>query len=300
MKGQKVDLFPKETRIGFLGLGQMGGRMVSNLLKAHFKVMAFDPLEDRLAACAAAGAISASDASEAVRAGKIVMTSLRSSQMFVRVAEETLLPRAEEGQIFLDMGTTEAPETRRLAELFEAKGATLMDCPVSGPPGPTMHCFVGGREEIFPQIKPVLDATADPERVVYCGPSGTGQVTKAVNQLGMGLVAAAFVEAAGFGILADVRPEAIIQGVGGDEPWRRQIADTTRAIQEGRGNDILVKFPELPYFLREAREKGFSLPLTEALFQFLDLGPRDWKDNMGRPRVAFWQMLTDSKPGGRG
>ena len=59
---------------------------------------------------------------------------------------------------------------------------------------------------------------------------------------------------------------------------------------------VLIKFPELPYFLREARERAFAMPMTEALLAFCQAGPRDWADNMGRPRVAFWHQLMNAAP----
>jgi 3-hydroxyisobutyrate dehydrogenase len=274
----------------------MGGRMVPHLVAAGYEVVAFDPKDDRLEAATAAGAVAAEDARDAVRRGEVVMASLRSSAMFGEVAESDMLPHAVAGQVVLDMGTTEAAETRRLALAFAERGTTLLDSPVSGAPGPHMHVFVGGDREAYARCRPILEATADPERIVYCGPSGTGQAVKAVNQLGMGLVSAAYLEAVAFGIRAGADPKAISQGVGGPEPWRQCIEDVARAAADGRADEILVKFPELPYFLREAEAQGFEAPLTRALFQFLDPCPRDWVDNMGRPRVALWSQLMAAVP----
>ncbi len=285
--------------LGFLGLGQMGGRMVRNLLAAEYEVIGFDPNEERLAVAVAAGAVAAADAGDAVRRGDVVLASLRSSAMFVSVCESDMLPNTRDGQVFLDMGTTEAPETRRLAAEFARKGALLLDTPVSGAPGPGMRVFMGGDRDACERCRPILAATADPERVVYCGPSGTGQAVKTVNQLGMGLVAAAYLEAVAFGFRAGADPEALIQGVGGDDGWRQQLAAVARQAMDGRADDILVKFPELPYFLREAEERGFQMPMTQALFEFLDAGPRDWVDNMDRPRVAFWHQLMGAGDGER-
>jgi len=288
---EPVDAPTRRPVLGFLGLGQMGGRMIRNLLAADYRVVAFDPNEERLAAAVAAGALAAADASDAVRRGEVVLVSLRSSEMFVSVCESDMLPNARAGQVFLDLGTTEAPETRRLAAAFAERGAILLDTPVSGAPGPGMRVFMGGDREACERCRPILAATADPERIVYCGPSGTGQAVKTVNQLGMGLVAAAYLEAVAFGFLAGADPEAVIQGVGGDEGWRKELAEVARQARDGKADDILVKFPELPYFLREAKERGFQAPMTQALFEFLDAGPRDWVDNMDRPRVAFWHQL---------
>ncbi|MDK1032448.1 MAG: hypothetical protein QGD94_10610, partial [Planctomycetia bacterium] len=55
----------------------------------------------------------------------------------------------------------------------------------------------------------------------------------------------------------------------------------------------LIKFPEFPYYLGEAKEQGFDMPMTRGLFDFLDTAPRDWVDNMNRPRVAYWHELIN-------
>ena len=281
--------------VGFIGLGRMGGLMAKNIAAAGFDVVAYDLNADALAAVVDAGAGAARDAADVVARGEVVMTSLPSSAVTVKVTEGELLPRARAGQVFLDMGTTEAPETRRLAAAFEAKGAAFLDAPVSGRPGPGMRVFVGGDRAAFERCRSVLAATAEAERVVYCGASGTGQAVKATNQLGMGLVNAALMESVFAGVRAGADVDAIIQGVGGDGGFRGMIANVARRVKEGKGNDVYIKFPELAYFLTEARARGYELPLTTALLAFTENGPRNWVDNMERPRVAFWHQLMEAK-----
>ena len=113
------------------------------------------------------------------------MTSLRSSDIWVSVAESELLPHAEPGQVFIDLGTTTAHQTRRLAEAFSEKGATLLDVPVSsGPNGirnGNLHMFAGGCREQFDRCVLLVSVIGDPERIVYCGPSGLGQIVKGIN-----------------------------------------------------------------------------------------------------------------------
>ena len=130
----KIEALPK---LGFLGLGQMGGPMTRTLLRAGYPVMAYDPVAESLEGCAAAGAEAAKNAADAVRGGEIVLTSLRSSATFVQVAEEDLLPNARPGQLFMDMGTGEPGQTRRLAREFARKGAALIDAPARGGPSGT-------------------------------------------------------------------------------------------------------------------------------------------------------------------
>ena len=280
--------------LGFLGVGRMGGPMARNLLTAGYSVTAYDPDPARLAACAAAGAAVAASAATVIREGDVVLLSLRAS-MFANVAEQVLLPNASAGQVFIDMGTTEAHVTRRVASALREKDAVMLDAPVSGGESGSeagiLHIFVGGDEEVYERSRPILELLGEPEHVVYCGPSGCGQIAKGVNQLAMGLANAAYLEAIAFGVRAGVNPAAILQAVGGSSGWRQRVARFATMVEEGRADDVYTKFPELPYFLREAREQGFDLSMTEALFTFCDAGPRDWVDNMGRPRVSYWHEI---------
>jgi 3-hydroxyisobutyrate dehydrogenase-like beta-hydroxyacid dehydrogenase len=214
----------------------------------------------------------------------------------VEVAEAQLIPNARAGQVFIDLGTTAPPEARRLAAEFAARDATLIEAPVSGGPHGadtgTLRIFVGGDEAIATRCRPILEVLGDPARIVYCGPSGAGQVVKGVNQLAMGLGDAAYLEAIAFGVCAGVDPSAILTAVGGDEGWRGHFASIARRVADGEGVGLTVKFPELDYFLQEARDGRFGLPLTEALRAFCDAGERVTADNMGRPEPSFWHELT--------
>jgi 3-hydroxyisobutyrate dehydrogenase-like beta-hydroxyacid dehydrogenase len=280
--------------LGFLGLGAMGGPMVRNLLRTGYAVRAFDTDPERLARCVADGASGVVDAAGTVRDAAVLLTSLPSSDAFVHVAGEILLPHAEAGQVFIDLGTTTPPETRRLAALFAAKGAVLLDVPVSGGPGGvetrTLRMFAGGEPAILERCRPILEALGGPNFLTYCGPSGAGQVVKGVNQLAMGLGAAAYLEAVAFGVRAGVDAAVIGTAVGGLEGWRGQLGGIARRIVEEQGKEVGVKFRELPYFLREAAEQGFELPLTQVLYAFCAAGePIVVEDN--RPAPSFWHEL---------
>ena len=281
--------------IGFIGVGAMGGPMARRLLAAGLSVCAFDTDAERLAACAESGVQLASDAAEVVARGEIVLLSLPSSEVFVRVAEQTLLPNARPGQIFVDCGTTTPTETRRLAQRLAERDAFLVDAPVSGGANGAergvLRTFVGGDPEAVARVRPILETIGGAEGLTACGPSGAGQIVKGVNQLAMGLGAAAYLEAVAFGVRAGVDPAIIDQAVGGDgEHWRAIVRQTAQAVADGRGARIGVKFRELPYYLHAARELGFDLPLTDALYAFCDRGERVVTDD-NRPAPSFWHEL---------
>jgi 3-hydroxyisobutyrate dehydrogenase-like beta-hydroxyacid dehydrogenase len=282
--------------LGFLGLGAMGGPMARNLIGAGYDLIVYDPAPERLALCVEHGATAGCCVKGVVEAAEVVLTSLRTSAMWVEVAGTELVPNAHEGQVFIDLGTVAPPETRRVAELFAARGATLLDVPVSGGPGGsasgTLRMFAGGDRAAFERCLGLLEVLGDAEHIVYCGPSGAGQVVKGVNQLAMGLGAAAWLESLAFGVRCGVDPAAMKQAVGGHGGWRGEFAAVCDKVIAGEGHGIWVKFPELRYFLAEAAEQGFELPLTAALQAFLEVFAPDRRDNMGRPTVSFWEQLT--------
>ncbi|MBI3971642.1 MAG: NAD(P)-dependent oxidoreductase [Chloroflexi bacterium] len=237
--------------LGFIGLGAMGGHMTRNLVKAGYRVVAYDLRSERLEACVAAGALAGRSAGDVAQRANVVLTSLPSSEAFVRVAEDDLVPNARAGQIFIDVGTVTPPETRRLARAFAAKEATLIDAPVSGGPRGaetgSLLVFAGGDEAAIERCRPIFQVLGgNGGRITYCGPAGCGQVVKGVNQLAMGLGAAAYLEAVAFGVNAGIDPAIIGEAVGGESGWRGLLTNTATRVAAGKGNEIGVKFRELP------------------------------------------------------
>ncbi|RKU06642.1 hypothetical protein C6503_25370 [Candidatus Poribacteria bacterium] len=282
--------------IGFIGLGTMGGRMAKNLHNAGYPLIRYDIDAAKCEALAARGATVGKDTPEVVRNSDVVMTSLRSSDIFCSVAEQHLIPNARDGHIFIDLGTTEVEKTQELATAFAEKGATLIDAPVSGGPHGsetgTLRIFVGGDAAVVEEYRPILEVLGEPKYVVYCGSSGSGQIVKGVNQLAMGLGAAAYMEAMAFGVCAGVDPNAIREAVGMGDGWRGQFDGIAKRIIDGDGKQLVVKYPELPYFLAAAESAGFEIPLTEALHEFCRNENYEMFDNMNRPSRSFWGTLT--------
>ncbi len=285
---------PPLPGIGFLGVGAMGGHMVKHLLRAGYRVQAFDLNPTRLQNVAAAGAILCADATECVTQSDWVLASLPSSDAFVQTAEKVLLPYAREGQIFIDFGTTIPRETRRLAAQFEQKGASLLDAPVSGGEWGAergqLKMFVGGAQSTYDQVRPLLETIGGGHDLHFCGPSGAGQMVKGVNQLLMGLLAAGCLEALSFGVRGGVPSEVLLAALDGPEAWRGHFARIAKQVIEEGGENAGVKFRELPYFLREAQEQNIPLPLTEELWSFCDKGERVVVDD-NRPAPSFWHEL---------
>ena len=286
-------------KIGFIGLGNMGGRMAKNLHNAGYPLIGYDIDAAKCEALTVIGATAGKDTTAVVTNSEIIMTSLRSSDVFCSVAEQHLIPNARDGHVFIDLGTTEVEKTQELSTVFAEKGATLIDAPVSGGPHGsetgTLRIFVGGEAMVVEKCRPILEILGESKYVVYCGPSGSGQIVKGVNQLAMGLGAAAYMEAMAFGVCAGVDPQAIRDVVGMGGGWRGEFDRIAKRIIDGEGKTLVVKYPELPYFLAAAEASGFEIPLTEALYEFCKKENYEMFDNMNRPSRSFWQtLLKDS------
>jgi 3-hydroxyisobutyrate dehydrogenase-like beta-hydroxyacid dehydrogenase len=283
-----------DEALGFIGLGQMGGRMCRNLLRAGYAVAAFDLAPERLAECVAAGATAAASIEAVVQQSEIVLASLPSAGAFVVVAEGTLLPHIRPGQIVIDLGTNTGPGARRLAAQFRAQDAALLDAAVSGGTGGaeagTLRVFVGGEKAVADRCWPLLEVIGDPQQITYCGPSGTGHVVKGVNQLAMGLGDAAYLEAVAFGVRAGVDAALLERAVGGDSSWRAHFSAIAARVAAGRGENVGVKFGQLHYFEEEAAEQGFVLPLSQALREFCDPGERVVIE-ANRLSPSYWREL---------
>lgn len=285
----------RDTTIGFIGLGQMGGNMVATLLRAFRDVMVFDIDPARVARAATAGAVAADDVATLVGSCATVMLSLPASHVTVDVIENQVLPAVTRGTTVIDLGTTVVAETERLAALLRAKGADLIDAPVSGGPIGSakgmLYIFAGGDRELVERHWKLL-ATLGGGRLTWCGPSGCGQITKGVNQLAMGLVSAGCMEAVAYGVAAGVDPAVLLQAVGGGGGFRAQFEGVANQIVAGLGDTMDHKAAEFDYFLHESDRKGFAAPLLRGLAKFLESYPESSRDNMNRPFTPYWSNAT--------
>lgn len=177
--------------IGFVGLGNMGGPMVANLLKAGHRVHVFDLSDAAMGRAVAVGAVAAGSPRGAAEAGEMVLTSLPTPGAVeaVYLGPDGLLEGAREGQLFFDLSSISPSLARKMAAAFAEKGATLLDSPVSGgTPGAqaaTLAIMVGGDPEAFKKGEPVLKDIG--KNVFHVGPVGTSSTIKILNQLMVGI-----------------------------------------------------------------------------------------------------------------
>jgi 2-hydroxy-3-oxopropionate reductase len=201
--------------VGFIGLGVMGKPMAKNLLARGYSLVVHSrsrPPVDELVAAGALGA--ASPAEVATRATRII-TMLPDSPDVARVleGERGVFSAMPQGTILIDMSSIAPAEAKRLAEQAAARGATMLDAPVSGGEigaiNATLSIMVGGDARAFATVKPILDAMGNPERVMRIGDSGAGQICKVCNQMVIGGTLAAVSEAFALAMKAGVDPARV-------------------------------------------------------------------------------------------
>lgn len=286
----------KDKTIGFIGLGAMGSRMARNLAQAGYRVIGYDIRPEAAQALVGAGGKAGHSAPDVVRRSDVVLTSLV-SHVCLRVAEESLLPNARPGHIFIDHSTIPAPETRRLAEAFAARGAIAIDAPVSGwitgAEQGTLTIFIGGDPATVRACWPIFEVLGDASRLIYYGgPPGSGQVMKVMQQLRDRLLNAARLEIMAFGAREGLGLDQILRVLNVDPAGPDGYAQLARQIQEGQGDALHCLFGEWPYYLREAQTQGIPMPMLESLYQFCRAGERVNQDEQGRPGPSVWRELT--------
>jgi 3-hydroxyisobutyrate dehydrogenase len=175
------------STIAFIGVGNMGGPMARNLVKAGHSVRAFDMSAAVLKPVVEAGAHGASSARDAVNGAEIVVTMLPAGQHVrsVYLDDGGVLASAKKGTLLIDSSTIDIDSARAVHTAAEKAGFAFLDAPVSGGVGGaeagTLTFMCGGSEEAFARAKPVLEKMG--KKVVLAGGAGAGQAAKICNNM---------------------------------------------------------------------------------------------------------------------
>jgi 3-hydroxyisobutyrate dehydrogenase-like beta-hydroxyacid dehydrogenase len=209
--------------VGFVGLGTMGGRMVTNLQKAGYKIVVHDLQRQSASHHLQAGAEWAASPRELAEKSDVILTSLPEPADVERVSlgSDGLIEGVKKGAAYFDLSTNAPSMVKKIHEEFAAKGAHMLDAPVSGGPSGAasrkMAIWVGGDKAMYDKHKPVLDAMGD--KAAYIGPIGSATVAKLVHNMSGYAITCALAETFTMGVKAGMDPvalwEAVRQGVGG-------------------------------------------------------------------------------------
>ena len=176
------------TNIAFIGLGNMGGPMAGNLVKAGHSVKAFDLAQASKDAAAEMGVGIAGSAKEAVAEAEVVVTMLPAGKHVLAVWAD-ILPAVKPGTLLIDSSTIDVESARKAHALAAERGCLSLDAPVSGgtggAKGATLTFMVGGSEDAFGKGEPILAKMG--RKIVHCGGAGNGQAAKICNNMILGI-----------------------------------------------------------------------------------------------------------------
>src|SRR5271170_36908 len=277
------------SQIGFVGLGIMGRGMVKNLVQKNHPVTVWNRTPERSEALMKDLDITIAPSlqSLAETADTILLCVSDTPDVeAVLFGEDGLAKALRSGTTIIDLSTISPAETKRFAHTLAEKNITLLDAPVSGgsegAAKGTLSIMVGGPEEAFTRIKPILEAIGT--RITHMGPSGSGQITKLMNQILVVVNMLAVGEALLLGRAADIdllkAVHAVEAGAGGSWMLSQRAPQAIDGYwQPGFTIDLQQK--DLRLVLESARELGLPLLATSLVHQLYNKLQSDGKGGLG-------------------
>jgi 3-hydroxyisobutyrate dehydrogenase len=175
--------------IGFIGVGNMGAPMATNLIKAGHRVTVFDLVPRAVEAMRERGARSAASLAEAARGREVLLTMLPAGEQVRSVYLDALAGRIDPGCLVIDCSTIDVASARAVHEALAAAGIDVLDAPVSGgimgAAAGTLAFMVGGSEAAFRRARPLLEVMG--ANIIHTGGPGTGQAAKICNNMMLGI-----------------------------------------------------------------------------------------------------------------
>lgn len=273
-------------RIGFIGLGIMGGAMSMNLLRAGFPLTVWNRTAEKMRPLLEAGAKPAKSPKEVAKGSDIVIDMVTDSKDVeeVLIGEEGVIHGAQPGTIVVDMSTISPIVTREIAERLGKKGIRMLDAPVSGGDigarNATLSIMVGGDADAYEECLPVFQAMG--KTITYIGGHGDGQVCKAVNQILVGVNVLGVAEALMFAVKAGVDVDRVVAAVSGGAAGSWQLANNGPKMLKGDyapGFKVKDYLKDLRIIMETAAETKTPLVETavvQQMFRHLDAeGLRD-------------------------
>ena len=262
-------------KIAFIGLGNMGGGMAANLVKAGHQVRAFDLSAEAAARAKESGAEVSATVAEAVAGAEAVVTMLPNGAIVESVYTGDIFANAPPAALLLDCSTIDVATAKRVGAAAEAAGFAMVDAPVSGgiaaANGGTLTFMVGGSDAAFARAGPILAQMG--KAVIHAGASGSGQAAKICNNmiLGANMIATceAFALADKLGLDAGVFFDIASKASG--QSWSMTsycpvpgVGPTTPAdngYQGGFATALMLK--DLRLAMAAAKDAGAQVPMGE-------------------------------------
>lgn len=256
-------------RTGIIGLGAMGYGMAANMHKAGLLTAVHNRSPQPRERFAQEHDVTATgDISDIARLCDVIVTCV-SADADVLAVVRTLAPDLQPGAIIIDCSTIASDTAREAADITAEAGGAFLDAPVSGgtegAAKGTLAMMVGGDEKAFERARPALEAMG--ERVVHMGSPGSGQATKAVNQVMAAGINQAVTEALSFATALNLPLDKVIEVVGSGAAgnWfvNNRGPTMVRNQYSGFGFKMALHHKDLEICRHMAEKRGGSLPLSE-------------------------------------
>lgn len=265
------------SRIAFIGLGNMGGPMAKNLLKAGHELVVFDLAQAAMQALTDAGASAAGSAKDCVQGAEVVITMLPASRHVegLYLGEDGLLTALAANTLVIECSTIAPESARKVASAARETGVRMIDAPVSGGTGGavagTLTFIVGGNAADLDAARPLLEKMG--RNIFHAGDSGAGQVAKICNNMLLGILMAGTAEALSLGVKNGLDPKVLSDIIAKSSgrnwatelynPWPGVMPDVpaSRDYAGGFGVDLMLK--DLGLAAEAALHAGASTPLGE-------------------------------------
>jgi 3-hydroxyisobutyrate dehydrogenase len=279
------------TRVGFIGLGNMGGPMCGHLVEAGFDVTAFDLSDVALARLVGAGARAATSATECARGAEMLITMLPAPPQVEQVllGEGGAIAALERGAVAIDMSTSSTAVGARVVGAASARGVDVLDAPVAGQSigarAGTLAIYVGGPEAVFARALPLFEAMGDPERIFHLGPNGAGYTVKLLLNLLWFIESVAVGEVLSVGVRAGVsldRLHAALVGSPANSVFLER--DVRMVLDDGDYDDAFpmrLVTKDLGLAVDLARDVGMPVELTALVEQIHRRARAQYGDDAG-------------------
>lgn len=273
------------ARVAFIGLGNMGGGMAANQVKAGHEVIAFDLAEAALKKAVGQGCSAAGSVAEAVKEAEVVITMLPAGPHVRSVFAEQVFPNAPKSALLIDCSTIDVDSARAVGKQAAEQSFKFADAPVSGgimaAEAGTLAFMVGCEDADFPAFEAALTPMA--RAVLHAGSSGAGQAAKICNNMVLGISMLGVCEAFALAEKLGLAPERFYDIASKSSaqcwslttycPWPGPVeaAPSNRGYEGGFLTALMLK--DLKLAQEAAAKAGASTPMgagAEAMFALFD------------------------------
>ena len=284
-------------KIGFIGIGVMGGPMALNLMRAGYELTVYSRTKAKCEAVLAAGARWADSPAACAARQDAVLTMVGYPRDVEQVyfGADGILEAVQPGMLLIDLTTTSPELAKRIFAAAKERDADALDAPVSGgdtgAKAGTLAIMVGGEEPAFERAKPILEAMG--KNVVYEGPAGSGQHTKMANQIAIAGAVSGVCEAIAYGRAQGLDLERMLATIGSGAAGSWQMTGNGPKMVSGDfapGFYIKHFIKDMAIASEEAKKTGLSLEmLDEVLGMYRALEERGLGDLGTQALIRYYE-----------